>query len=228
MHVIALYRMVLPGFVLLASARGLYLARHLPTLYGYRHQHHHKAASCWWHISLHAHSHHHHHHYCHRRNCRDHCHPRHHHSNHKWWWICIFIKKMFWLRWETSTSYNLGIKYRPDIRCTSCMCFSGISLLLFCMDKVYIQCFLPRASTSCALLMFSCWNFCNHTFCTPDFFLHDPCICGKQRHLHCRFENHISYNHISKQNEYQSFKSRRLLFKDWIILSKQTKRKLYY
>ena len=32
LHVIALYRMVLQGIVLLASARGLYLARHLPTL----------------------------------------------------------------------------------------------------------------------------------------------------------------------------------------------------
>ena len=32
LHVIALYRMVLHGIVLLASARGLYLARHLPTL----------------------------------------------------------------------------------------------------------------------------------------------------------------------------------------------------
>ena len=33
LHVIALYRMVLHGIVLLASARGLYLARHLPTLW---------------------------------------------------------------------------------------------------------------------------------------------------------------------------------------------------
>ena len=33
LHVIALYRMVLHGIVLLALARGLYLARHLPTLY---------------------------------------------------------------------------------------------------------------------------------------------------------------------------------------------------
>ena len=32
LHVIALYRMVLHGIVLLALARGLYLARHLPTL----------------------------------------------------------------------------------------------------------------------------------------------------------------------------------------------------
>ena len=31
-HVIALYRMVLHGIALLASARGLYLARHLSTL----------------------------------------------------------------------------------------------------------------------------------------------------------------------------------------------------
>ena len=33
LHVIALYRMVLHGIVLLASARGLYLARHLSTLF---------------------------------------------------------------------------------------------------------------------------------------------------------------------------------------------------
>ena len=37
LHVIALYRMVLQGIVLLASVRGLYLARHLPTLYYIQH-----------------------------------------------------------------------------------------------------------------------------------------------------------------------------------------------